>query len=224
MSKVILYYTCNTHDPKVDEACRRQLLKAGLPIVCVSLNKDINFTNNDIMMVGTRSPETMHAQILAGLAAINHEYDTVYLCESDVLYHPSHFEFDPPTENVFYFNINVYKMWLDGLAVWTNELQQLSGMCASTDLMLQFFSRRMSEIQTMGFNRHYEPSGRHGNVTMNYASAFPNLDIRHDHNLTRSHRAVREFRNKKYADGFKTVEEIPYWGKPLSVLESIKNE
>jgi hypothetical protein len=210
MTKSILYYTCNSHPIGIEILCRRQLTEAKLYIVAVSLNNPIPFGDTRAIVKGERSPETMHRQIVTGLELA--PTDHVFLCESDVLYHPSHFDFTPPREDTFYFNTNVYKKWTsDGLIVWTDDLQQLSGMCASRDLMLDFFTKRLEQIDQEGFNRHYEPGPRYGCRVENWQSEFPNVDIRHTRTLTKSHRDASEFRNPKFAKGFRVVESIPGW-------------
>lgn len=211
MSKSIVYYTCNSHKLEIELACRRQLEKAGLEIVSVSLGKKIPFGDKRLVLSGVkRSPETMHKQILLGLQESNTRF--VFLCESDVLYHPSHFKFEPPNEDVFYFNTNIYKTWNDGLIVWTDDLQQVSGVCANRLLLLDFFHKRIQEIERHGFNRHYEPGERYGCRVENWQSEYPNIDIRHGQTLTKSHRKAEDFRDPKYAKGFKVVDSIPGWG------------
>ena len=220
-SKAIIYYTCNTHRPEIDEKCREQLAKAGLPIVAVSLNKELDFGSERITMQGERSPLTMHKQILAGLQKCQAEY--VFLAESDVLYHPSHFEFTPARKDVFYFNTNVWKIrYPDGHAVWTDDLQQLSGMCGSRELFIDFFSKRIEQIEKEGFNRHYEPSarqniyprergGKHGQE--NWQSAVCNVCIRHNGTLTKAKWSPDEYRDKQFAKGWKEADEVPGWGR-----------
>jgi hypothetical protein len=220
-SKEILYYTCNTHKPEIDEACRKQLSKTDLPILSVSLNKDIEFGNHRLRMEAERNPLTMHKQIVMGLQASKADY--VFLAESDVLYPPEHFDFTPPRDDVFYFDTNVWKLrYPDGLCVWTDGLQQLSGMVANRKLLLEFFSKRVAQIEKEGFNRHYEPSsrqnvfpkakgGKYGQE--NYMGKIPQVCIRHDTNLTQSKWSIEDYRNKEFAKGFKTTDEIPYWGK-----------
>jgi hypothetical protein len=219
--RAIVYYTCNTHLPEIDERCREQLKKAGLPIISVSLNKEIDFGDERIVMVGERSPETMHRQILKGLETARAEI--VFLCESDVLYHPSHFDFTPERKDVFYFNTNVWKArYPDGHAVWTDDLQQLSGMAAYRPLVHEFFRQRVEQIEREGFNRHYEPgpkqtvmpvenNGKHG--LENWQSKVCNVCIRHDQNITKSKWSVEEFRDPKYAKGWREADEVPGWGR-----------
>jgi len=84
-------------------------------------------------------------------------------------------------------------------------------MVASRELLLDFFARRVEQIEREGFNRHYEPSskqnvypkekgGKHGQE--NYKSNVCNVCVRHDQNITVSKWSVDDFRDKKYAAGW----------------------
>lgn len=207
----IIYYTCNTHLPEIDELCRKHLGRINLPIISVSLNKDIGFGNVRLRMEGERSPLTMHRQIVKGL---EHSISkNVFLCESDVLYHPSHFEYTPERDDKYYFNVNVWKLrWKDGFCTRTDNSQQISGIVANRELLLGFYSGRVAEIEKDGFNRHYEPPE---DTRINYSSEVPNICIRHDNNITMSKWSIDDYRNKKYAIGWKeaNIKDIPYWGK-----------
>lgn len=226
VKKGILYYTCNTHSPDIEAACRKQLLaaKGDIKLVSVSLNKEIDFGDERIVLHGERGGEMMHKQILAGLEAI--DTDIVFLCESDVMYHPSHFDFVPPREDTFYYNSNLWKLrYEDGLAVWTDDLQQVSGCCASREVLWDFYKKRVDQIVSEGFNRHYEPGSKQtvgSKRTENWMSAFPNLDIRHDKTLTKSKWSPDQFRNQKYAKGWKTATAIVGWGETRAVIDRIK--
>lgn len=205
MDKTIVYYTCNTHDPKIDELARGFLSKIDLPIISVSLNKPIDFGDTRIVMEGERSPVTMHKQVVKGLEAVKTKY--VFLAESDVLYHPSHFDFTPTKDDVFYFNVNVWKQrWPEKYFVKTDNSQQLSGVVANTELLLNFFKSRIPEIEK-NFDRHYEPKG----PRENYESKVPIICIRHDKNLTHSKWTPADYRNKEYAKGWQEATEVPGW-------------
>jgi len=84
----------------------------------------------------------------------------------------------------------------------------------------------MDKIERDGFDRHYEPQEKTGPYhTENWQSAYPNLDIRHGMTLTRSKWSPDEFRNRKYARGWKeTDDEIADWGRPADVIERVKKE
>lgn len=224
-SKNIIYYTCNTHKPEIDESCRVRLKKSAddIPIICVSLNKSVPFGDTYITLMGERSPLMMHKQILRGLD--ESKADIVFLCESDVLYHSTHFDFTPPRKDVFYYNVNTYKYnWETGQTVFylTN---QVSGVCAYRELLLEFYKKKVEQIEKEGFNRHYEPGQKSANEGIfpkerggkygseRWMSKVPNVDIRHDKNITTSKWKLEDFRDPKTSEGWKEVDQVPGWGK-----------
>lgn len=223
MSRCCLYYTCNTHDPRIEQACRVQLdtARGNLELGTVS-REPIDYGDWNIVVDAPRSPLTMHKQILAGLQRL--ESDQVFLCESDVLYHPSHFTSIPLVEDVPTYNTNVWKVrWDDGHAVWTDNLEQVSGCCAPRELLLSFYERRVYEIERDGFNRHYEPGPKTGiRWTADWVSLHPNIDIRHKMTLTRSKWSPDDFRNKRYAEGWKESDYVEPWGDLAALMQCVK--
>lgn len=203
----IIYYTCNTHIPEIDNLAREYLSKVDLPIISVSLNKQIDFGDIQIFMQGNRSPLTMHKQIVKGLEKSEAKY--AFLAESDVLYHPSHFDFTPKRDDTYYFNVNVWKMhWEKKHFVRTANSQQLSGMVANRKLILDFFKKRIEDIEKDGWNRRYEPPRKQRE---NYSSKVPNIDIRHNMNLTQSKWSIKDFVNKQYAEGWQEADSVEGW-------------
>ncbi len=70
----IIYCTCNTHLPEIDELCRKYLKGVKYPIISVSLNKEIDFGDKRIVMHGKRGPLMLYEQMTAGLEASNADY------------------------------------------------------------------------------------------------------------------------------------------------------
>lgn len=224
MKATALYYTCCLHSLDIEMACRAQLTTAIGEIELGTVSREpIRFGDWNVVVEEPRSPLTMHKQILVGLERT--DADAVFLCESDVLYHPSHFDFSPPLDDVFYYNTNVWKLrYPDGHAVWTDDLQQVSGCCAMRDLLLEFYRRRVTEIERDGFNHHYEPGPKTSSyAAVNRQSAYPNLDIRHGGTLTRSKWSPKDFRNQRYARGWKeTDDDLPGWGSPIDIMRCVR--
>lgn len=220
---VLIYYTCNTHLPSIDEACRKQLKEAtSLPIISVSLNEPLEFGDvESIVMEGTRSPEMMHKQVLEGLRiAKSRGFKYAFLVESDVLYHPSHFEFRPKQDGVFYYNTNVWKyLYDDDKFIWTDDLQQVSACVADVDTLLAFYERRNKEIAEKGFDKHYEAGPKTGEVAESWLSWFPNICIRHGQNITKTKKSPEDFKNPEYAKGWKEATEIPGWNNPQRLFK-----
>jgi len=225
-AKGIVYYTDNRLDPLIMRACQNQLLKAGLPIVSVSLEPLDDFGQN-IVLDAERGPLTMFRQILAGLEAI--DADVVFFAEHDVIYHPGHFEFTPERRDLFYYNQNVWKIDAKtgkSLFHYSNHTSQL---CAWRDLLLGHYRKRVAMVEEHGFSRRmgYEP-GTHGRAERvddykcdTWMSERPNLDIRHDRNLTQTRWDKSQFRNQRYTKGWTVADEVPGWGRTAGRMEEL---
>jgi hypothetical protein len=235
MTKSAIYYTENTLAPEIMLPCQRQLAKISyklqMPIVSVSL-KPMNFGKNIVLPL-ERGYETMFRQILTALEAS--EGEIIYFCEHDVLYDKSHFDFIPPTKDRYYYNTNVW--WLryeDGHTLWVDGKEQVSGLCAYRELLIKHYKERIRRIEIEGFERRngFEP-GKHishggydncGKST--WMSKYPNIDIRHNSNLSNRTDDPKfkarwldwkwkkeDYKNEKYTCGWTEGDEslIPNW-------------
>lgn len=223
VSKGILYYTDNRLQAGIMQACQEQLRRAanGKRIVSVSL-QPITFGDN-IALDLERGYLTLFKQILAGLEAL--DCDVVFFAEHDVLYHPAHFDFVPAECDRYYYNTNVWKLRLaDGHALHY-DCQQTSGLTAYRALLVDHYRERVRRVEAEGFSRKmgFEP-GTHGRPKRvddykaeSWQSAAPNVDIRHDNNLTPSRWSKAEFRNQRYTAGWVEADVIPGWGKGIDL-------
>ena len=227
--KCIVYYTDGNLDPFIMSVVQKQLLRSanGCPIVSVSL-QPIAFGENIVLPL-TRSYLTMFEEILAGLEASKSEI--VFFAEHDILYTQSHFQFTPPKQDVYYYNTNVWKVRMsDGYAIHY-DVQQTSGLCAYREFLLQHYRERVRRIEAewdrlprhpLGryrYNMGFEP-GTHGRPERiddfkadSWQSEYPNIDIRHDKNLTVTRWSRDEFKDKRHAKNWVVAEEIPGWGQ-----------
>lgn len=223
----IIFYTDNQLNLKIAHKVQTQLKKMGLAIVSASL-KPMNFGTN-VYLPLKRGYVTMSKQILAALKAST--ADIVYFCEHDVLYHPSHFDFVPLQKNKFYYNENVWKIRLaDGHAIHY-DCKQLSGMSVWRETAIKHYQKRielleqaeqsMTEAEFSSYVRAvgFEP-GTHNRQERvddlkaeSYFSQFPNVDIRHQSNLTSSRWSQDQFRNKNNCQNWIEAEIIPGWEK-----------
>ena len=218
--KGIIFYTDNRVNLKIAHAVQKQLKKTGLPIVSSSL-KPMSFGQN-IHIPLERGYLTMFKQQLAALEASSAKY--IFMCEHDVLYHPSHFEFIPPKDDVFYYNVNVWKVDAKtGFALKVDVAKQVSGICANRQLLIEEYKRRIARIEKEGkFERGWgnEPGtkdlarGGFSDLTSEiWNSEYPNIDIRGDWNLTINRWSKDKYRDKSGTIGWteSTVSKIPGW-------------
>lgn len=205
-SKGIIYYSGGGLDQKIAEAVRAQLLTIGLPIVSVTL-EPLDFGKN-IVIDGQKGYLTMFKQILTALE--NSDSDIIFHCEHDNLMHPSHFDFTPPKKDVFYYDLNWWKVRKDGLAVhW--DAEQVSGLCYYKQIGIDFYKKRIAEFDPDNFDRKFEPMSYEGSE--DWFAPYPSIDIRHEHNLTYNKWKLDHFRNKETAVNFvtSTMDKIPGW-------------
>ena len=170
------------------------------------------------MLSAERGYLTMFRQILAGLEASDAEI--VFLAEHDVLYHPSHFDFVPPRDDTYYYDLNVWKVDAATGRALHYITKQTSGLCASRKLLLDHYRARVARVEREGFTRsmgfepgtHRTPRGIDDNPSGEWYSAVPNIDVRHGHNLTPSRWRQDQFRNPRSCRGWIEAGEVPGWG------------
>ena len=145
----ILYYSENKLDgTPLNDWCRETILASGLPITSVT-QKPIDFGRNIVYKKASgRGQSLLYKQILTGLREAPEDF--LFFCEHDVLYHPSHFTFRPPTKDKYYYNNNVYKYRLSDRKVVGYDCSWLSQLCASRELLIDHYEKRLDIINKGG--------------------------------------------------------------------------
>lgn len=205
LSKGIIYYS-HIDVPTIGQAVRDQLLKMKLPITSCTLYP-VDFGNNIVLDLRP-GYLTMFKQILTALE--NSDSEVVFFCEHDNLYHPSHFNYTPPTKDKFYYDLAWWKVRADGLAV-TWEAVQVSGLVCYRQLALDFYRKRIAEFDENNFDRKFEPTVN--NLYETWWAKYPSIDIRHSSNTTYNKWKLDHFRNKTTALNFQTstIDKIKGW-------------
>lgn len=219
VSSGVVYYTDNELDEGIMKKCQDQIQKGfNGRIVSVSLKK-IPFGDNFTLGL-ERGPLTMFKQILKGLKALN--TDMVFFCEHDVLYHPSHFDFIPAREDTIYYNMNSWIVRNDGFAI-SYDHRSLSGLCAYRKTLIKHYEERVRICEEEGFTRRmgFEPM-THGRIKWknmfklgDWRSKEPNIDIKHDKNLTASRWKQSEFRSQRSCRNWKECNIKDLWANEL---------
>lgn len=219
LSKGIVYYTDNRLDEKIMAMVQKNLTQCcnGHKIISVSL-KPIDFGENIVLSL-ERSYLTMFKQILAGLEAST--ADIIFFCEHDILYSKEHFSFIPPDKNKYYYNQNTWQVRAnDGHAVrW--DCKKTSQLCAYRDLLIEHYRKRIARVEKEGFSRRmgFEPGSHNRPERIDdykaegWMSEIPNLDIRHENNLTSSRWNPSEFRSQRSCRNWKesNISSIVGW-------------
>lgn len=230
MTKSCIYYTDCHAEPLILKTCQEQLRKSfPWEIVCVSL-RPVDFGDKRIVLSGlNRSYPTYLKQILAGLE--NATSEVVFFTEHDVLYHPSHFEYEPEKPDVYYYNINNYRWrYPTEFAITYDQLHSLSGMCCNRETAIKHYKYRIQVMEEMHLDVNrareprwarrfgYEPGTKpkaRGGITdetfITWKSAFPNVDIRHRYTFSKPKTTKEEFIH--FPDTFRevTIDTIQGW-------------
>jgi hypothetical protein len=221
VKKEIIFYTDpSLKNEKLKQLSKKSIKKSGLPILTISLREGVNLGRN-LIIHGYRSHTTLYTQILLGLLVSDADY--VFFCEHDCLYHPSHFEFTPPTDDRYYYNNNVYKYRLSDRKVVSYDCNWLSQLCANRKLLTKHYIERFKTIANGKRAYGYEPgTGQSRRIEKTrferWESEYPNIDVRHGTNWTGVRRMdPSEFKDKSTCQNFKEikVEEIPGWDSQL---------
>lgn len=223
-TKGVVYISACTVDEKLLNICKDRLKRsfAG-PIVSVTLKPCDLGTN--IVMDLKPNKRNIFKQILAGLEALDTDY--VFLCDDDVLYHPSHFDFTPPRDDRFYYNLNWWRVrTTDGFSVhWDGN--QSNFLCANRKLLIEEYRQRVEVTEREGWsNRGYEPGTRglkrggfNDRRSGQWRSEFPNIDIRHGKNLTGDKWKKEDFRDPRYSVGWNERFNKSWGEKALNDIE-----
>lgn len=225
MNKGIIYYTDNRLPEPMFSIVQKEILKASLPILSVSLHP-IDFGKNIVLDLRP-GITTLNRQILVGLEASTAE--TVFFCEHDVLYHPSHFDFTPRQDTISYYNTNVWR-WdypKDRLITY-DFVRSLSGLCINRQLAISYYRERIERIEKNGWTdtsrepgwarkMGHEPGKMKNSIPSNlcehWRSEYPNIDIRHNGTITRRKCNLSDFKHPPSAESWKetTLDNIPGW-------------
>lgn len=220
--KGIIYYTNNKIDPKLMKMVQDNLLRVAkdIPILSISIEKPLDFGDfPPIYFFLPSSPLTMFKQILAGIRYMPAEI--IFLAEHDVMYSEEYFNFVPPEDNKYYYNMNNWQVRLsDGHAVYWDCKKQ-SQLCGYRDLLLTHYEKRVHLCEQNGFTRamgfepgtHNRPERVDDFKAEGWWSKYPTLDIRHGQNLTASRWNQSEFRSQRSCKNWKEshVNQLPGW-------------
>lgn len=217
MDKAIVYYTTNLLEGTLlGEMVKVFIEDSGLPIYSVS-QKPMDFGNNFVYPKVGRSHSLYFGQIMMGLEKCPAKY--VFFCEHDTLYHPSHFDFTPPTDDKVYYNNNALRYRLSDRKIvgydsaWTNQL------CANRLLLVKHYNDRMKYIKAGNKGYGFEPgsgqSKRIDNLESEFwESEYPNIDVRHEGAITGTSRMeLKDFRKKPTNFKEYDINNIPGWDK-----------
>lgn len=241
ISKGMIYYTSSDLTEKIAEPVRATLQGISndkkINIVSSSL-KRMNFGVKNVYFPSLkRGYYAMYKQILGALE--NSKADIVFFTEHDVLYSPSHFDFEPEDKDTFYYNQNVWYLRPDGHTMHF-DVNQLSGLCVWRETALIHYRERFKMIEEKykelpldEFNswiRHmgHEPF-THNRVEWQtqfkvgtWKSEQPNIDIRFGLNSTGMRWNKDQYKNQSLLINWQEGDQIPFWGSGKDLANKLQ--
>ena len=227
----LIYYTDNQLDPFLFAKCQEKLLEAaqGKRIISVS-QKPLDFGDNICVGNIGRSNESLFTQVLTGAKAATTKY--VALVEHDCLYSPEHFNWQPPNDFVFWYNVNHwFVQWGGSNTGQYSYLRRkvLSNLICERNLLIEAVEEKLAILKQGAQIRKGLPGACEPGVCSNedafvgivgkdlgkvpgdyrargFSTVVPNLDIRHGQNFS----GGRIAKKKCYS--------LPYWGSFHSVM------
>jgi len=137
----ILYYTANLIPEIFADNIRERLRAFNLPVVSVSQEPLFFGENICVGKIGV-SIYNVYRQLYIGAQAVKTKW--IACCEDDCLYHASHINFAPPTDDSFYYNVNRWNLTNDGIYYWRKRINM--GMCiCSSSLLLETLKARLEK-------------------------------------------------------------------------------
>jgi hypothetical protein len=222
----IVYYTDNRLPLEFERRCQRELIKAaeGKPIISVS-QKPLDFGENICVGDIGSSVHSIFAQALAGVSAARTRY--IGLAEHDCLYTAQHYNWTPPDDETFYYNV---AHWFVDFATGRYAYYRrkpMSMLICARDLFVRSVERKLQIIEAgyerwmcepgvidhragyiaarAGWRRVLCDVGKEDDRAAAFRTELQNLDIRHGRNYSGD--AYARYMCKH------TAEELPYWGK-----------
>jgi hypothetical protein len=182
--KAILHYSHQPATLDIELYCRcrvhNQAIADRMGVWVAVVRESMKF--EDIELTFDEEPQyaDLYRRITVGceaLRAVGYENARVYLCEHDVMYHPSHFDHHP-TGLAYDINLRYYSPQHGYTVRGKGEiaLSQLSGPLPMIEAAAK---AKLDEIERRTFSC-FEPT--HGVGT--YCANYPSLDIRHGSNTS----------------------------------------
>ncbi len=243
ISKGMIFYTPNDLDEKIAKPVRERLehisKEKHIDIVSSSL-KRMDFGVKNIRYPSLKKGFlAMYKQILGALE--NSKADIIFFTEHDVLYSPTHFDFEPKDKETFYYNQNVWFLRVpDGHALHY-DVNQLSGLCVWRETALTHFRERFalveqkskelsdsefnSWVRFMGhepFTHHRIPWKKQFKVET-WKSEIANVDIKHGGNATGQRWRKDQYKNQSLLiNWIENNTQIPGWIPNAEIIKTLQ--
>lgn len=221
MNRTFIYYTANLIPENFATNIRRELKKVAdefsVPIISVSQKPIVDFGLNICVGDIGVCNYNVYKQLYEGVKLATTDY--VVCCEDDILYSNDHLFYTPPTNDIFYYNINRYN--IDKAVFWHRPRVVMSMCISSRQLMFEAMDERFTKHPTKETPkwRYFSEPGKYERslgVTIqtreHFETKVPNIIFNHRNNLGG---------RRKIYEAEVRLTEIPYWGEAQELWKRI---
>jgi len=242
--KTILYLTDNSLDESIAQRCREILVReAGdNPIISVS-QYPIKLGQNVCVGAIGRSWMSLFKQQLAGLEQVKTKF--IAIAEHDCLYTREYFDWEPPRDDIFYYNHNHYLVeWhgnhpeIDGMySRWSRHRNALSQLICTKQLLLDSIVEKLDLLNRgLAIMRKAGEPGAFPDGFLAVAAKWA-ISGRCNHLVSSLEKYVKKYTHKDFVTTIPNLDirhktnftgprrgkqrtfEIPYWGKFAEVMK-----
>jgi len=244
--KTIIYLTDNSLVESIASKCRKILVREAkdIPIISVS-QKPVELGKNICVGDIGRNWMSLYKQLLAGCEEVETKY--ISIAEHDCLYTNEHFNWIPPKDDVFYYNLNCWLVeWggnhpeLNGMysTYWKKRLA-LSQLVCNRELLIKSIKERLALLDgATRLTREMVGIGEFG-VT-NERMVRKAQEAARSGKPIQIQRYIKDYLEKYTSDTFKTINpnldirhgsnftgpkrgknrtyDLPYWGKFKDII------
>ena len=216
----VIYYTSNKENEVFEKKIQQQLLDSigDTPLISVSQKPIENFGNNICVGVQPFCDASAFRQLLIGLK----EATTTFACvaESDCLYPPEYFNFEPPELDKIYRYSNVWILygWLGRVTkglFWQKQNTEGAQFC-SREHWIKLLEKSLEGVN--GWEDIKAPRVYTEGYEL-FEGEIPMISIKTGNGLRKWTQTGQRKGSNKGITANLTINELPFWGTAESIRE-----
>jgi len=222
----VIFLTLNNLPPKWEEYHKKVLLDSIGDAELITVSRIPTDMGKGINLIQTETPSASNVywQMLRSAKIATTKY--IAVAESDSLYCTDHFNFKPPKDDVFYYNLSHWSLfrWDPTMFSWRNRRGNWTLIC-NRELLIDALEERFAKYPNgtppeatgePGRWRSDKQLGLTKRKSEDFSTYNPIININHEFGL--DDRARRRWKRH----GTLRAHSIPNWGAPSDILKHFK--
>lgn len=219
----VIFLTLNNLPPKWEEYHKQVLLEAIGDAELITVSRIPTDMGKGINLIQTETPSASNVywQMLRAAKLATTKY--IAVAESDSLYCQDHFNFKPPRDDVFYYNLSHWSLfsWDENMFSWRNRKGNWT-MIANREFVIEALEERFAKYPSgtppestgeLGRWRSDKQLGLKQRKSEDFYTYTPIINLNHEFGL--DDRAKRHWKRH----GTLRANSIPYWNTPAEILK-----